>query len=130
MAETQALRVVGLKELGQKLRAMEAGLQKEIPKAFKPVVASLADRSRSALPSRTGTLRGSVRPFATQKRFGLRVGSKRVPYAGPVEFGGWPPGRSFVRGGRFMFPLVEKERDRVGGEMAQALQALIRRVGL
>ena len=44
---------------------------------------------RSLVPSRTGTLAGSLRTGATKRAGVIRAGRKSVPYAGVINYG-WP----------------------------------------
>jgi hypothetical protein len=34
------------------------------------------------------------------------MGRASIPYAGPVDFGGWPEGREYVSSGRYLFPAA------------------------
>lgn len=124
------IRVDGLKELGRALKQLEDGLQKEIPRALKPIADRVADKAKSRINSKTGRLAASIRPYATQRAAGVRMGSKAVAYAGPVEFGGYPKGRPYIKEGRAIYPTFVEEAPRFEREMVEALSGLIRRTGL
>ena len=107
-----AVVVEGLPQLSRQLRAFG---DKSLPKAFraagKTAAQLVADAARSAVPKRTGRLAASLRAAGQARGAVVREGSAKVPYAGPVEFGGWPQGRPFVKEGRYIFPAA-KERER------------------
>ncbi|MGH9891076.1 MAG: HK97 gp10 family phage protein, partial [bacterium] len=94
----------GLPELRRRLRAVDSALPRAVGQIFKIAADKVASDARSTIPSRTGRLAGSVRPFGTGKRVGVRMGRASVPYAGPVEFGGYPGGRPFIQEGRYILP--------------------------
>lgn len=84
-----ALYVVGQKRFVQTMRKAGADFEdlravnREAAEIAAPAVRRLAPRGS------TGRLVKSVRVGATKRAGVIRVGSKRVPYAGPVNYG-WP----------------------------------------
>ncbi len=124
------MRIEGLRELTRSLKAAEDGLQKEVNAIFKGAATKVASAARRRLPKRSGRLAASVRPFGTQRKPGVRVGRARAPYAGPVEFGGYPKGRPFVPEGRYIYPTFSEMAPQVRKDLAEELNALIRRAGL
>jgi hypothetical protein len=100
----------GLKELRRDLIRLG---DDDMPKAFVAagvkVAEPLAGRVRSRLPRDSGDLAGSVRVAKIRTGAALRVGSKKVPWAGWVEFGGTRrrphvSSRDFYPQGRYIFP--------------------------
>lgn len=88
------------------------------------------------MPRRTGKLAASIQPASTQKTGRVAYSQPAsVPYAGFIEFGG-AVGRNksvkrpFVRGGRYLFPAAEAEREPVFDTLSTELDRLIRRAGL
>jgi len=53
-----------------------------------------------------------------------------VPYAGAVEFGGYPHAREYIAKGRYVFPTVEAERSEIEEQLEQVLEEVIRAAGL
>jgi hypothetical protein len=51
------------------------------------------------------------------------MGRASLPYAGPLEFGGWPAGREFVASGRYLFPAA----GRLAGEAAELYSNALQR---
>ncbi len=125
-----AIRIDGLRELSKSLRLVEDGLQKEITGVFKRAAEKVADEARRRVPVRSGRLRDSIRPYATQRAAGVRMGKARVPYAGPVEFGGYPKARPFVAEGRYIYPAFTSMIPQVRRQVEDELADLVRQAGL
>jgi hypothetical protein len=115
---TPTVDVVGLRALVRDANRLcdDAGpLNKALSAAGKqaaePVAAqarSSYPQARSSYPQVSGRLAGSVRTSGTRSGAAVRVGSKALPYAGPVDFGGYPAGREYVAAGRYLFPAAEQ----------------------
>lgn len=88
MAGQPALRVEGLARLQRTLKRAGEDVSelKELNRAAAAIVAPVA---RSTAPVRSGRMAASVRTGATMRAGIVRVGSKGVPYAGPIHYG-WP----------------------------------------
>jgi hypothetical protein len=79
-------------------------LQNAATQAMYPI----ADATRSALPHLRGRLAGTVRVARNRTGASVREGGiNDVVYAGPVDFGGWPPTREYIPTGRYLFPTAE-----------------------
>lgn len=107
MATTETVDVVGLAALasdGRRLCANGGALDAALSQAGRTVLEPVAAQTRSAYPNVSGTLAGSV--TVTTSRSGAAVRVEAI-YAGPVDFGGWPPGRTYVGSGRYLFPAAE-----------------------
>jgi hypothetical protein len=102
--------VVGLRALQRDLARLadpRAGdLSRALVAAGRRVAEPIADTVRNAYPHRTGRLAGSVRVTASRTGAAVRVGRKSVPYAGPVDFGGYPDDRPYVPDGRYLYPAA------------------------
>lgn len=61
--------------------------------------ALIAERAAAQAPEQSGTLRADIRTFAGKRNAGVRVGRKRVPYAGPIVGGHGGPGATRPQGG-------------------------------
>lgn len=62
---------------------------------------------------------------ATRTGAAVRMGRKAVPYAGPVEFGGWPEGREYIPGGRYLFPAAHALANSAASLYAAGVQRAI-----
>jgi hypothetical protein len=112
MAQAPLADIVGLKALAKDLAKMSdprAGIMlKAMAQAGKESMDPIANAVRSAYPSLTGGLRGSVRTSGSRSGAAVRVGTKaKVPYAGPVDFGGYPGERPYIADGRYLYPTAK-----------------------
>ena len=110
--------IVGLKALKRDLVSMgDAGgpILKALAEAGRRAAEPTATAVAAALPRvdvpgahghPAGTIAATTRILGTKSGAKVAVGSKRVPYAGPLEFGGWPRGRPIVTAGRYIFPAA------------------------
>ena len=84
-----AVTVVGARELRKSMKKAELSL-KDMTAIHKHIATIVAEEAKKRAPVRTGALRKTVRPAATQSAAIVRVGNnKRVPYAMPIHWG-WP----------------------------------------
>jgi hypothetical protein len=110
MAAAAAVQVVGLRALFRDLNRMSDPRAGELTRAMaaagRAAAEPVAEAVRSAYPSISGRLAGTVRVTGSRSGAAVRVGRKTVPYAGPVDFGGWPEGRPYVADGRYLYPAM------------------------
>jgi|SRR5215469_8337493 len=102
MAQAPTVAVVGLRSLVRdvnKLCSNAGELNKELSQAGRRAAEPVAQATIGDLPELTGRLKSSVRVTATRSGAAVRMGRASVPYAGPVEFGGWPRGSESGGGG-------------------------------
>lgn len=118
--------IIGLDQLRRQLLRMDrdvfgqafvdAGVQAANP---------IASAVRSAIPRDTGNLAGTVRVAKIKTGAAIRVGTARYPYVGPLEFGGYPGERPFIRPGRYIYPtatpLTAKAVDTYSNQVQKAL---------
>jgi len=102
---------VEIEGLNKLLRALEK-LDEEAKQSFKDVGGRVgrlvAEQAREEVPVRSGALRATIRAANTGRGAKVRAGSKRVPYAGPIQFG-W--GSRNIRQIRFLYRAVDKKVD-------------------
>lgn len=108
-----------LRELGDEgprelRRGLAAGAQ-----AIQPLVSG-------AYPHRTGTLAGSVKVTRGNEP-SIKVDPPE-PYAGPVDFGGYPGNRPWIPDGRYLYPTVGQNEDVVIDAASEAISDLVRRI--
>lgn len=81
--------IEGLREFQRDLKALSQELSKEMRSGLKEVGQIVADEAQSRVPVRSGALKASIKPSATQTQAQVKMGTpKRVPYAGWMDFGG------------------------------------------
>jgi hypothetical protein len=107
-----AARITGAKELIRDLKSLGVSVE-DLKAPFNAVADKAAHLAASYAPKRTGRLATSVKGSRTKNRASVRAGSKRVPYAGAINYG-WP--RRNIQGAHFMqrasdamLPIAEKE---------------------
>ena len=145
MADDPVVAVVGLKALSKDINKLaddtKGPLFKAIQQAGKTAAEPVAAATRSALPHsdrRTpdaGRLAGSVRTAGTRTGASVRMGSKAVPWAGWVEFGGtrhrpFVSSREFVRDGRYLFPAARGLAERSEQLYSDALERVFETSGV
>lgn len=90
-------------------------------KAANPIASAV----RSAIPFVSGDMASTVRVAKIKTGASIRVGSTRYEYIGPLEFGGYPGDRPFIRAGRYVYPtatpMVAKAVDDYAAEVQKAL---------
>jgi hypothetical protein len=93
---------------------------------MEPIAVRIAGKLRG-LPRASGRLAGTVRVSKVRTGASMRVGTAGVPYTGPVEFGAWPPGRPFKKGGRYIFPTAGDMADEAARRYSELVQKQIDR---
>jgi hypothetical protein len=99
--------VVGLKSLAADIARATSSpatpLGKALQDAGRAVATPIGEVARGAVPHDTGRLAAGIVVRPTRTGASIR---STVPYAGPVDFGGYPGDRPYIAGGRYMFPAA------------------------
>jgi hypothetical protein len=109
MAEGDVV-IIGLKALTRDFQHMSeptGALAAAMRNAGREAVAPIAERARAGVPIVSGRLEASIVVAATKLGATVHEGGGDVVYAGPVEFGGYPPGRPYLPRGRYLWPAAE-----------------------
>ena len=145
MAGDAVVAVVGIKALSKDINRLTADQRGPLLKAMiaagKTAADPVAAATRTALPHSerktpdAGRLAGSVRTSGTRTGASVRLGSKAVPWAGWVEFGGarhrpWQSSREFVKDGRYMFPAARGLAERSAQLYSDALERVFETSGV
>lgn len=91
-----------LQQAGEPTGELIAALKQAGREAATPIAAA----AQAAVPHVSGTLGGDIRVTASRTGAAVRMGRSSVPYAGPVEFGGYPGNRPYLPQGRYLFPAA------------------------
>jgi len=131
----EKIRVTGLREFQAQLRAMDAGLPKQLRLALNEAAAEIIDYAQPRFPRRSGAAAASLKARSSQRVARIALGGRRAPYAPWLDFGGRVgPSRSvvrpYIRGGRYVYKGLEVRRDRVTEIMSEALTQLARDAGM
>jgi len=126
--------IVGMDALRRDLKRLtdvDTGpLYKAIKQAGLEAVAPIVPAVRQALPHVTGRLADTVRASGTKTGGSVRMGTKAVPYAGWIDFGGSRPDgseRPYQPQGRYLFPAARDDAARAAADYSAALTAIFAR---
>jgi hypothetical protein len=131
MATAPQVAVLGLRSLMRDLAKASdpraGAILDRMKAAGATAAAPVAERARSSVPidensPHPGQLAGDVRITSSRSGAAVRMGRAGVPYAGPVDFGGYPAGRPFVSTGRYLYPAAEALADPVITLYSAAIQ--------
>jgi hypothetical protein len=125
VAQAPTVAVIGLNALNRDIKRAtdNAGpIYAVMSQAGRSAADPVAAQARGSYPSVTGRLASDVRVTATRSGAAVRVGRSSVPYAGPVDFGGWPEGRQFMTNGRYLFPAASSLASEAAQLYDEALQ--------
>lgn len=98
--EVKPIQVEGLTEFIRSAKKVSDQFPQELKAINKELAQPLVEEAKKRAPVRSGKLRDSIRPGATQKVAYVMAGKKAVPYAGPIHWG-WPKERK-AKSGRGM----------------------------
>lgn len=130
------IQVTGLREFQRQLKAMDAGLPKQLRLALNEAAQEIIDYAQPRIPRKTGRAAASLKARSTQRVARVGLGGNRAPWAPWLEFGGEgrvrgrPPKRPFIKSGRYVYKGLEVKRDRVTEIMSEALTQLAKDAGL
>jgi hypothetical protein len=122
---TPTVDVIGLRALvrdANRLCADAGPLNASLSEAGREAASPVAEQVRGEYPSISGDLVATVRVTATRSGAAVRVGRAKVPYAGAVDFGGYPGDREFITSGRYLYPAAEALASEAATLYAEAAQ--------
>ncbi|RQW83554.1 HK97 gp10 family phage protein [Micromonospora globispora] len=130
------IQVTGLREFQRQLKAMDAGLPKQLRLALNEASGLIINYATARMPSRSGRAKASLKARSTQRTARVALGGNRAPYAPWLDFGGEgrrkgrPAYRPFIKAGRYVYPALDVKRDEVTDIMSEALTQLAKDAGL
>lgn len=129
------VRIEGIKELRRALNKIDKELTKEFRVDLKKIGDDVATDARKDVPSRTGRARGSIRSGVSGNNAYVAGGKKAVPYYGWLDFGSrqpqtgnprsrgpWAGSGEGPKGGRFIYPAVNRNRDNIRRRAVAAME--------
>lgn len=136
----QAQAVEGLAEWRRALGEIGGTpLQKNFRDRIKTVADDVAADARQRVPIRTGRARRAVKAGVSGNKAYIQEGGNAAPYARWLDFGGVlkPTGgrkntisRPVIKGGRYLYPAVAANQDRIRRGAEQAFEDTARQLGL
>jgi hypothetical protein len=130
------IEITGLREFQRSLKAMEAGLPKQLRLALNEASQAVIDYAQPRMPHDTGAAAASLKARSSQREARIALGGRKAPYAPWLDFGGQgrvhgrPPKRDFIRGGRYVYKGLEVRHAEVTEIMSRALARLATEAGL
>lgn len=126
MPQDVGIRVEGLSNLRNTLRAADRSLTKDLREANKEAATVVAKEAKAAtVPRRSGRLAGSIRPGATQTAGVVRAGKAGVPYAGVIHFG-WP--RRRISPQPFLYEAADRRLQEVTDLYAERVDKILNKI--
>lgn len=135
MPTIEPIKITGLAEFNRNLRKISSELPKELRLANNEVAQIVVDWARPKIPADSGAAAKSLKVQSTRTEVRVRGGSRRVPYYPWLDFGGRvgrqrSVRRAFYSDGRYIYPALSANRDRMLTTYANTLVELVRRHGL
>jgi len=123
------VKVAGLAEFRRGLRGIDKGSGKQVRAALNQVAQVLVDEARPEIPSVTGAARSSLRAQSSQTTAKVAAGGPKAPYYAWLDFGGRvgrrkQTKRAVISGGRYIYPTLEREREKINRVMLEAMTQL------
>lgn len=138
-----AVRIEGLGQLRRSLKKLGSDAPKELSKELKKLADEVVQQVKPQVPYLTGAARASYRPRAMGAGAGIAFGGAKAEYAPWLEFGGsvgrghqprransGATKRTRVKGGRYLYPTLERMRPEIEDRCAAVMLAAARRYGL
>lgn len=129
------LQVEGLRDMSRALRRLDQDAPKALRLALNDVAQLLIDEVVPQIPRRTGKAAASLKVASSRTAARIRVGGNKAPYYPWLDFGGRTgPGKSvnrrFYKEGRYLFPTLKREREKIEGAMRRTLAGVATEAGL
>lgn len=110
------IKIDGLRELQANLKRLDGESQKQLRIALNDAAQIVVNVTRPRVPLGTGNARASIGVASSQREARVKVGGKRAPYYPWLDFGGrtgraGATKRRFIKGGRYLFPAYESQRE-------------------
>lgn len=121
------VQIEGLKEVQYELTRLGVDAKNDMKPAHKKAAEIVAAEASNKAPVRTGQLRSTIRAFGRQRAGVVRIGTKQIPYAGPIIFG-WPARR--IKPNPFIYDAADSRRAEIAMAYSDRMSELIRKHGL
>ena len=132
---TEPIKVTGLKEFNKGIKKLDKDLPKGVRVAFNGVADIFVAAVRPKIPRRTGRAAASLKAQSTQTLARVSAGGPKAPWYPWLDFGGRVGRkksvvRQFYREGRYIYPTLSEQRDKITTAMQTALVGLARDSGV
>ena len=121
------VKIEGLTAVQRELVRLGNDAKNDMKPAHQKAAEIVAQEARPKAPIVTGQLQSTIRAFGRQRAGVVRVGTKTVPYAGPIIFG-WP--KRHIKANPFIYDAADARRAEVTAAYEERMSHLIRKHGL
>lgn len=131
-----SIEVSGLREFQKSLRDADAGLPKQLRIVLNEAGQVIIDYARPRFPRKSGDAVNSLKLRSSQRAVRLAYGGRKAPYAPWLDFGGQgrvhgrPGKRPFITEGRYLYPGLRTQADKIQKVMADGLTRLATEAGM
>ncbi|HSL51988.1 MAG TPA: hypothetical protein VK878_23200 [Candidatus Deferrimicrobiaceae bacterium] len=135
MIPTDPIKIDGLAKLNRSLRKMSKDAPKQLRLVGNEAAELVVDDARPEVPKLSGRSARTVKAASTRTAAQVKAGGARAPWYPWLDFGGRvgigrSVRRTFIKGGRYIYPAYSDNRDAIGERLEQGLTDLIRDSGL
>lgn len=132
----EKIRVEGLAQLSRAVRRVDAEAAKQLRLVGNSAASLLIESTRPQIPRKSGRAQSSLKAQSTRTSARVAVGGSKAPYYPWLDFGGQgriagrPSKRDFIQGGRYLYPTLAKEGQKIASLLRDGLVATARGAGL
>lgn len=131
----ETIKIDGLREFQKALRDMDRDLPKQLRIALNSASELVINYAKPKVPKRSGRAAGSLKVRSSQKAARIAAGGARAPYYPFLDFGGsvGPSKgvhRPFYTEGRYIYPGLKANKDKITQQLEVALTELAKGAGL
>src|ERR1044072_2323281 len=125
----EASKITGLDEFRKLLRKLDRDLPKGLRLASNEAAAIVVDYAQKHVPRRTGRAARAIRASSTRRQARVTGGRAPLAYSPGLDFGGRvgrkrSVRRPFVPAGRYIYPGLGENRDKIAEALIGALARL------
>jgi hypothetical protein len=135
MIPTDPIKIEGLTRLNRSLRSISKDAPKQLRLVGNEAANLVVDDARPDVPTLTGRAAKTVKAASTRTAAQVKAGGVRAAYYPWLDFGGRvgknrSVRRTFIKGGRYIFPAYSDNRELIGERLERGMTELIRDAGL
>lgn len=135
MIPTDPIKIEGLAKLNRSLRALSKDAPKQLRLVGNEAAEIVVHDARPEVPTLSGRAARTVKAASTRTAAQVKAGGAKASYYPWLDFGGRVGvnrsiRRTFIKGGRYIFPAYKDNREIIGEKLHSGLTDLIRDSGL
>ena len=135
MGQPFTIHIDGIKEMNKALRAIDKTAPKNTRIALNSVADFVISKGRPTVPRRSGRAQRSWKAKSSRTESRVSYGGRTAPYMPWLDFGGRTGRkrsvqRPFIKEGRYLYPVVSRNRAAIAAFSEEALIGMARDAGL